>query len=112
MKYFFSIRSLELLVKSQPQLDCESKLVKTCIAEAVLSTRDINAKCRKCAQSLLVTVGEIVEAKKKKDGLSEYINVLIAGLAGTPQMIAATLQALACITYHFSGKGLSKIVNN
>lgn len=90
-------------MKSQPLLDCESKLVKSCIAEAVLSTKDINAKCRKCAQSLLVTVGETIESKKNKSGLSDYINIMIAGLAGTQQMIAATLQALACVTFHFSG---------
>ena len=37
------------------------------------------------------------------DGLQEYFKMVLAGLAGSPQMISATLLALTRILYEFKG---------
>ena len=39
------------------------------------------------------------------DSMTAYIMVVLAGLAGSPRMASATLQALARLLYDFHGKG-------
>ncbi|CAG9770255.1 unnamed protein product [Ceutorhynchus assimilis] len=94
------LRCLNYLIKSQPNLDHESKLIQSVIPEAVLCCKDINEKCRQTAYDLLNTIGEILLTKNQ---MQEYLIMLTGGLAGTPQMISCTILALASALHNFSG---------
>lgn len=95
------LRCLNYLVKSQPQLGHDSKLIRSIIPEAVLCCKDINEKCRNTAYDVLSSIGEILSSHNQ---MEEYIALLVAGLTGTPEMICCTVLALASVTHNFSGK--------
>lgn len=88
------------IIQAQPQLDHESTLLKSVIPEAILCCKDINEKCRSAAYDLLNVVGEIL---LQHNQVQQYITMLMAGLAGTPQMMSATVLALASVLHNFSG---------
>lgn len=94
------LRCFNYLVKEQPYLNHESKFVKSIISEAVMCCKDINERCRTTAYSLLNTIGELLI---NRDETQEFIGMLIAGLIGTPQMMSATILALASVLHNFSG---------
>lgn len=94
------LRCLNYLLKAQPQLDHESKLIRSVVPEAVLCCKDINEKCRSMAYSLLNTVGEILMSH---DQLNQFLALLVAGLAGPAQLISCTVLALASVLHQFSG---------
>ncbi|CAG9830042.1 unnamed protein product [Diabrotica balteata] len=94
------LRCLNYLIKAQPQLDHESKLIKSAIPEAILCCKDINEKCRTTAYDLLNTIGNLL---LEHDKMQQFLELIIAGLAGTPQLVSCTVLALASILHHFSG---------
>lgn len=94
------LRCLNYLVKAQPHLDHESKLIRSVIPETVLCCKDINEKCRGMAYEVLRTVGELL---MQHNQLREFVTMVIAGLGGTSQLISCTILALASILHHFSG---------
>nr|CAH7732826.1 unnamed protein product [Callosobruchus chinensis] len=94
------LRCLNYLIKAQPQLDHDSKLIKSVIPEATLCCKDINQKCRQTAYELLNTIGNTLMAH---DRMQEFVGLVIAGLAGTPHMMSCTVLALASILHNFSG---------
>ncbi|CAH0554769.1 unnamed protein product [Brassicogethes aeneus] len=94
------LRCLSYLIKAQPQLDQDSKLVRSTLAEAVMCCKDINEKCRTMAYSLINSVGEILMSHNQ---VNEFLALLVAGLAGTPQLMSCTILALTSVLHHFSG---------
>lgn len=94
------LRCFNYLVKSQPQLGYNSKLFRSVIPEAVLCCKDINEKCRSAAYDVLISIGETLSAHNQ---MSEFIGLLVAGLAGTQEMISCTVLALASVLHNFSG---------
>ncbi|XP_048507370.1 RRP12-like protein isoform X2 [Athalia rosae] len=94
------LRCLEHLVKSQPQLD-QTKLLKSIVSEAVLCIKEVNEKCRASAYQLLNTIAE--QLIDNAQSMENYIEILIAGLAGAPSLCSATLLALASITFNYNG---------
>ncbi|XP_046410406.1 RRP12-like protein [Neodiprion fabricii] len=94
------LRCLEHLVKSQPQLD-QTKLLRSIVPEAVLCLKEVNERCRASAYQLLNTIAEQLLQTTKN--LEKYIEMLVAGLAGTPTLCSATLLALASVTYNYNG---------
>ncbi|XP_057657541.1 RRP12-like protein [Diorhabda carinulata] len=94
------LRCLNYLVKAQPQLDHESKLIKSIIPEAVLCCKDINEKCRATAYEVLNTIGNTL---LEHDKMQEFLTLIIAGLAGSPRLISCTILALASVLHNFSG---------
>lgn len=94
-------------MKTQPQLD-QTKLLKAIVPEAVLCIKEINEKCRASAYQLLNTIAE--QLLRTTQSLEDYVEMLVAGLAGTPSLCSATLLALASVTYNFNGKDLSLII--
>lgn len=94
------LRCLNYLVKAQPHLDHESKLIRSVIPEAVLCCRDVNEKCRAMAYEVLNTVGELLMGHNQ---IQEFVMLVIAGLGGTSQLISCTVLALASILHNFSG---------
>lgn len=95
------LRCLNYLVKAQPHLDHESKLLRSVIPEAVLCCKDINQKCRAIAYDLLNSVGETL---LRHNQMQEFVTMLLAGLTGTVQMMSCTVLALASMLHNFSGK--------
>lgn len=87
-------------LQAQPELDHESKLIRSVIPEAVLCCKDINAKCRATAYEVLNTIGNVLIEHNQ---MQQFVTMIVAGLAGTPQMMSYTILALASILYNFSG---------
>ncbi|KAI4462006.1 putative nodulin-like protein [Holotrichia oblita] len=94
------LRCFNYLIKAQPQLDHESTLIKSVIPEAVLCCKDINERCRATAYLLLNTIGETLQEHNQ---LQQFINLIVAGLGGTTELISSTILALASILHRFTG---------
>ncbi|KAJ8910882.1 hypothetical protein NQ315_000513 [Exocentrus adspersus] len=94
------LRCLNYLIKAQPQLDHESKLIRSVIPEAVLCCKDINEKCRAMAYEVLNTIGNTL---MQHDQLQQFVTMLLAGLAGSSQLISCAILALASVLHNFSG---------
>lgn len=94
------LRCLKYLIKAQPQLDHESTLVKAAIPEAVICCKDINERCRIAAYDLLNVIGDTL---LQHNQMQQFVTMLIAGLAGTTQLMSCTGLALASVLHHFSG---------
>lgn len=94
------LRCFNHLMKQQPQLNHESKFLKTVMTEAVICCKDINEKCRATAYDLLNTIGETLTNNNE---MQLFVNMLLAGLIGTVQMMSATILALASVLHNFSG---------
>ncbi|KAK5645482.1 hypothetical protein RI129_006782 [Pyrocoelia pectoralis] len=94
------LRCLNHLIKAQPALTHESLLLRSVIPEAVLCCKDANGKCKSAAYAVLNTVGNTLAAHNQ---LQEYLNMIVAGLTGSVQIMSATLMALSSVLYHFSG---------
>lgn len=97
------LRCLNYLIKAQPHLDHESKLIRSIIPEVILACKDINEKTRLIAYELLNTICDLL---LNHNQLQEFVTMIIAGLAGNPQLISCTVLGLASILHHFSGKFL------
>ena len=75
------------------------------IPEAVLCIKAVNAKARAEAFTLVVCVAEMLlkgsEGGDAENALKEYMEVLFAGLAGSPSLINCTLLAITRVFYEF-----------
>lgn len=119
--YFIYLNSLSLIIKllifvfsllfAQPRLRClinllenypdlSDNLISQTIPEAVLSCSDINSRCRSSAYELLAKMSTRMAENEK---FPQYIEMVMAGLAGSPRVASATILALASITYHNKG---------
>lgn len=94
------LRCFNYLIKAQPHLDADSKLLKSVLPEAVLCCNDINAKCRSIAFEVINTIGELL---LQHNQMPQFVTMLISGLAGTPQVISCTVLALSSVLHNFSG---------
>lgn len=100
--------------------DGDFSFVFRTLPEAILGTKDQNEKTREAAFNLLILYGQRMQSasrgmvdhsqipelkgddNKVAVSLTEYFNMILAGLAGnTPHMIAATATALARVLYEF-----------
>ena len=75
------------------------------IPEAVLCIKAVNAKARAEAFTLIISVAEMLlkwsEGQDAEDVLKEYMEVLFAGLAGSPSLINCSLLAITRVFYEF-----------
>ncbi|XP_052226276.1 RRP12-like protein isoform X6 [Dreissena polymorpha] len=74
------------------------------VPEAILCTKEIAEKARAASYALLVEMGNSCirwSGGETDCALEEYFKMVMAGLAGSPQMIGATLLALTRIMYQF-----------
>ncbi|KAL3267861.1 hypothetical protein HHI36_007002 [Cryptolaemus montrouzieri] len=94
------LRCFHYLLKAQPKLDHDSKLIKSMIPEVVLACKDLNEKCRATAYDVLQTIGERLIYQNH---VQEFMAMLVAGLAGTIQLISCTVLAFASVLHNFSG---------
>ncbi|XP_072934195.1 RRP12-like protein [Epargyreus clarus] len=95
------LRCIEHLINSTQNLNAESKLLKSAVAESVVCTKDINSKCRQCAFNVINTVGNVL--KTSEGGMQAFIDMLLTGLsAPLPRITSATLRALASVLFNLS----------
>ncbi|GBM06240.1 RRP12-like protein [Araneus ventricosus] len=85
------------------------------VPEAVLCTKENSERARKAAYSLLDEIGQALQRfypNEPKDALKEYITCLLAGLAGSPHFVSATILAIGRVTYVFKDHLNAEILNN
>jgi len=75
------------------------------VPEAVLCIKATNEKARTGAYTLLVVIGEALQRWNEADDLDkvikDYLQVILAGLAGNPTIIHCTVLAITRIFYEF-----------
>lgn len=78
------------------------------ITEVILCTKEVKEKARDSAFVCLVEIGEAIisaEEAATSEGasitISDYFSIVIAGLAGSPHMISATVVSLSRMVYQF-----------
>lgn len=109
------LRCLIHLVRRLPQK--KANILVEIVPEAVLCVKDINERCRQAAFALLHELGLAMFRWQEEEDVSnvdivaqehkvmkDFLTVLLAGLAGSPQLTSATLLALADVTHHFKSK--------
>ncbi|KAJ1525453.1 hypothetical protein ONE63_010264 [Megalurothrips usitatus] len=110
------LRCLIHLIRQLPA--SKASILKDIVPEAVLCVKDINERCRQAAFALLRELGLAMfrwHEQEENDGdadmaeqehtvIKDFLALLLAGLAGSPQLTSATLLALADVTHHFKAK--------
>ncbi|GIY69271.1 RRP12-like protein [Caerostris darwini] len=93
----------------------EKSTVVDIIPEAVLCTKENSVKARAAAYSLLIVIGHALHKftpDNPKGCLKEYMTYLLAGLAGNPHFISATVLAVGRVMYEFKDELDSDIISN
>ncbi|XP_063963855.1 RRP12-like protein [Lytechinus pictus] len=96
------LRCLHHIVKSLPE-ENEAFIVAV-LPEIILCTKEINQKARASAFGLLVEIGNTLlkhSDQPRELCVSKYLEMLAAGLAGSPHMVSATVLALTRILFEF-----------
>ncbi|KAK0081235.1 hypothetical protein PV325_012542 [Microctonus aethiopoides] len=93
------LRCIDHLFKNYP-IEI-NEYFKTIVPEIVISTKELNEKCRATAYQLINNIAD--KLMSDVTSFNEYIQMLIVGLGGTPVYISATLLALANLTYTYNG---------
>ncbi|XP_076363846.1 RRP12-like protein isoform X2 [Tachypleus tridentatus] len=84
------------------------------LPEAVLCVKTNAEKARTAAYNLIVEIGKAFlkwNIEKPKETLTEYIQLLLGGLVGTPHMISATILSLSKVLYEFKDQLPSELVH-
>ncbi|XP_001606680.2 RRP12-like protein [Nasonia vitripennis] len=103
------IRCITHLMEKHPQLE-KTKFLKAIVPEAVMCIKELNEKCRTSSYALLNRIAE--KFMNNEENFEEYINILVAGLAGAPIYCSASLLGLSSITYNYNGSLGVKTVHN
>ena len=79
--------------------------VLSVIPEAILSIRAVNSRARAASFSLLIVVGEALQRWSDEENsdsvVRKFMGAVLAGLAGTPNMINCTILAISRIYFTF-----------
>ncbi|XP_057307990.1 RRP12-like protein [Hydractinia symbiolongicarpus] len=98
-----------------PRLGCISSLVKklsnenkdflqVIIPEVILCTKEVGVKAKTAAFDLLVDIGSsyvFLSTLPKEECIEQYFHFVMAGLAGSPHMISATLLAFTKLVFEY-----------
>ncbi|XP_041369339.1 RRP12-like protein [Gigantopelta aegis] len=75
------------------------------VPEVIMCTREIGEKAREAAYNLLITMAETLtrwsSSVSKEETIDSFLKMLLAGLAGSPQMISGTLLALTRVLFQY-----------
>uniref|UniRef100_A0A0B7AEI8 Ribosomal RNA-processing protein 12-like conserved domain-containing protein n=2 Tax=Arion vulgaris TaxID=1028688 RepID=A0A0B7AEI8_9EUPU len=86
------------------------------LPEAILCTKEIGVKTRAAAAELIIVMSDAFikwnPDTPVKESLGEFVSKVLAGLAGSPHMISATLLTLTRIVYHYREKLAGLVLNN
>ncbi|XP_005106446.2 RRP12-like protein [Aplysia californica] len=85
------------------------------LPEAILCTKEIGVKARAAAFELIVVMSETYlkwnTSSSESDNLAQFVTKLLAGLAGSPHMISATLLAITRVVYHYQTRLTGSILD-
>ncbi|GFQ65981.1 RRP12-like protein, partial [Trichonephila clavata] len=106
------LNCLENIV-SQSTEDVKSAILDI-TPEAVLCTKENSIKARAAAYELLVAIGHAMlrMSSNSKEGMKEYITCLLAGLAGSPHYVSASILSIGRVIYEFKDELNSDIIDN
>ncbi|PIK40031.1 putative RRP12-like protein isoform X1 [Apostichopus japonicus] len=96
------LRCLLHIVKQLPS--GKHDVLKTILPEVILCAKEVNSKTRSTAFLLLSEIGRCLlrsDEKSKQESIAQYLSMLAAGLAGSSQMISATILAFTSVIYEF-----------
>ncbi|RUS76379.1 hypothetical protein EGW08_015859 [Elysia chlorotica] len=86
------------------------------LPEAILCTKEIGVKARSAAFELVVAMSESYiqwnSDIEERESLGDFVNKVLAGLAGSPHMISATLLALTRLVYHYKDRLMGSVLDN
>ncbi|ESO86543.1 hypothetical protein LOTGIDRAFT_128850 [Lottia gigantea] len=85
----------------------QMNFIMTLLPEAILCTKEIGGRARTAAYTLLISIGNAMirwRKEKTESVIYEYIKLILAGLAGTPEMVSGSLFALTRIFYQYKDK--------
>mmetsp|Transcript_32344 Transcript_32344/g.52263 ORF Transcript_32344/g.52263 Transcript_32344/m.52263 type:complete len:1330 (-) Transcript_32344:437-4426(-) len=98
------IRCIEFCI-SQLSDEALKEFVAAVIAEVMLATKEVAAKCRDAAYSCLIAAARCMRSDSPESGLEHYFNIVSAGLAGShPHMISATISSLSRLLFDYHGE--------
>ncbi|XP_013379809.1 RRP12-like protein isoform X2 [Lingula anatina] len=100
---------LRCLIHILKQLqESEEDFIIAVVPEAILCVKEVATKARAAAFGLLIEIGTALlrwsQDRSEKDVVHQYLQLLMAGLAGSPHMVSATVLALSRTLYHFRDK--------
>ncbi|XP_022106693.1 RRP12-like protein [Acanthaster planci] len=98
------LRCIIHIIRALPSKNVD--FLETIIPEVILCTKEVNSKTRLVAFDLLVDLGHaLIRWSEGEDTrevcVRQYIEMLTAGLAGSPHMVSATVQALTRVLFEF-----------
>ncbi|KAF4041953.1 putative nuC173-domain-containing protein [Phytophthora infestans] len=80
----------------------EKELVPNLVGEIMLCTKEANGKAREAAFELLVAMAMLLRARDPQNGLMEFIQMVLGGLAArTPHMRSAAVICLSRLVFEF-----------
>ncbi|ETP19775.1 hypothetical protein F441_06366 [Phytophthora nicotianae CJ01A1] len=91
-------------LQAQPATDglAEKELVPNLVGEIMLCTKEANGKAREAAFELLVAMAMLLRARDPQNGLMEFIQMVLGGLAArTPHMRSAAVICLSRLVFEF-----------
>nr|CAG4640604.1 EOG090X00E0 [Eulimnadia texana] len=111
------MRSLNrlLLMLAEDSSEQHRVFLQQVVGEAVLGVKEIGAKARTAAYTLLVTIGQTLQkwsSISPQETLKEYVVLLLTGLRGSATEISATLAALTHILHEFAALCTEELVNS
>ncbi|PVD30877.1 hypothetical protein C0Q70_10152 [Pomacea canaliculata] len=98
----------------------QTSFICAVVPEAILCTKVVGERARVAAYNLIIEISKTLlrwnSNKTEEEVLAGYVDLLLAGLAGSPQLISGTLLALTRVMYEYkenlSGDVLSNLVQN
>jgi ribosomal RNA-processing protein 12 len=91
-------------LQAQPATEglAEKELVPNLVGEIMLCTKEANGKAREAAFELLVAMAMLLRARDPQNGLMEFIQMVLGGLAArTPHMRSAAVICLSRLVFEF-----------
>jgi len=96
------LRCLGMLMK---KFDAEHKdFIVSILPEVILCTKEVGVKAKTAAFDLLIDIGSVlvfISPLSKEDCIGEYFKLVMAGLAGSPHMISATLLSFTKLVFEY-----------
>ncbi|XP_071947906.1 RRP12-like protein [Antedon mediterranea] len=109
------LRCLIQIVKRLPS--GQHEFLQAIIPEVILCTKEVNTKARASAFTLLIETSNAMlrwDADNRQECLGQFLDLVVAGFAGSPQMISATILSLTRIVYEYreilTGETLKQLI--
>ncbi|CAL1537608.1 unnamed protein product [Lymnaea stagnalis] len=95
---------------------CNMDFFMATLPEAILCTKEIGARARAAAFELVIVMADSFitwnSEATEKECLGVFVNKVLAGLAGSPHMISATLLALTRMVFVYKERLIGPVLDN